>query len=357
MRYYGCKRKLLDFISEGVTRTGINGGSVFCDLFSGTTTVAKYFKQKGFTVYANDFLEFSYSLARAYIQNNNYPKFKGLKHIVPGLNGSEQNIATVIPFLNNLRPKKGFIYKNYCPGGTEHLGSPRMYFTNINGMKIDAIREKIQEWKEQNVINNNEFYILLTALIEAVPFVANISGNYAAYLKHWDPRTHKRLILDVPQILESDKRNKAFKQDANKLIKRIHSDILYLDPPYNARQYAGNYFLLELIAEGWFDHTKPNIYGKTGMRPYENQKSKYCQKNNVLKVFADLVENADTRFILLNYNDEGLLSEEEISTVLVRRGEVNIFRKTHRRYKSINQKPADRSSVKEKLYFVKVFKS
>jgi len=354
MRYYGCKTKLLEFISEAVSKTGVNHGSVFCDLFSGTTVVAKHFKKAGFTVYANDFLGFSYSLARAYIQSNSYPRFRGLKKTVQGLNDSEENITKVIAFLNNLKLKKSFVYKNYCPGGTSNLDSPRMYFTDLNGMKIDAIRTKIQHWKDNQLINEDQFHILLAALIEAVPYVANISGNYAAYLKHWDPRTNKTLTLQVPRILKSDKHNKAFKQDANKLIRRIHSDILYLDPPYNTRQYAGNYFLLELIAEGWFNGTRPNIYGKTGMRPYENQKSKYCKKNNVFNVFADLIENADAKFILLSYNDEGLLTEKEISTVLKNRGKVSIFRKTHRRYKSINQKESDRTCVNEKLYFVEV---
>lgn len=284
MRYYGCKSKLLDFLDEGVTKTGLNHGSIFCDLFSGTTVVAQYFKQKGYTVYANDFLEFSYSLAHTYISNNAYPNFTALKRIIVQLNGScDDNINIVIDYLNDLSPKRGFIYKNYCPGGTKGLESPRMYFTDQNGMKIDAIRTKIQDWKEDKLITNDEFHILLTALIEAIPYVANISGNYAAYLKDWDPRAHKPLRLKVPIIPKSKRRNRAFKEDANKLIRKIHSDILYLDPPYNARQYAPNYFLLELVAEGWFNGSKPEIYGKTGMRSYEgwegeNYANHYCRK-------------------------------------------------------------------------------
>jgi len=265
MRYYGCKSKLLDFLSEGVAKTGINSGAIFCDLFSGTTTVARYFKQKGYTVYANDFLEFSYSLARTYIKNNDYPLFEGLHGIVTGVNGSIDNIKRVIEYINNLKPLKGFIYENYCPAGTKNLDSPRMYFTNDNGMKIDAIRTKIQEWKDSKLITEDEFYILLTSLIEAIPYVANISGNYAAYLKHWDPRALKSIKLQVPDIPKSKRDNKVFKEDANNLVKKIYSDILYLDPPYNTRQYAPNYFLLELIAEGWFNE-KPIIYGKTDMR-------------------------------------------------------------------------------------------
>ena len=355
MRYYGCKTKLLDFLSECVAKTGINHGSIFCDLFSGTTAVARHFKQKGYTVYANDFLEFSYSLARTYIKNNNYPLFEGLHGIVTGVNGSIGNINKVIEYLNNLKPLKGFIYKNYCPGGTKNLDSPRMYFTDENGIKIDAIRTKIQEWKDKKLISNDEFYMLLTSLIEAIPYVANISGNYAAYLKHWDPRALKSIKLQVPDIPKSKRNNKAFKEDANELIKKIHSDILYLDPPYNTRQYAPNYFLLELIAEGWFNE-KPIIYGKTGMRAYEDQKSVYCQKNTVLTAFEDLIQNAKTRFILLSYNDEGIMSEEEIVDILSSRGRVQIFKKLHRRYRSINQDASDRRTVFETLYFVKVSK-
>jgi len=159
MRYYGCKTKLLDFLSEGVTETGINHGSIFCDLFSGTTAVAKFFKQKGYTVYANDFLEFSYSFARTYIENNAYPSFNGLQKVIKNFNGnSNENLNKIIDYLNNLIPIKSFIYKNYCPSGTKKLDSPRMYFSDENGMKIDAIRTKIQEWKESNIISEDEFY-------------------------------------------------------------------------------------------------------------------------------------------------------------------------------------------------------
>lgn len=357
MRYYGGKSRLLDFLNEAISKTNINHGSIFCDLFAGTTLVARYFKEKGYTVYANDFLEFSYSLARTYIQNNNYPSFSGLRKFVPDIGRSCENIYHVVDFLNKLKPEKGFIYRNYCPGGTKNLDSPRMYFTGQNAMKIDAIRTKVQEWKENNIITEDEFYVLLAALIEAVPYVANISGNYAAYLKHWDSRALKSLKLSVPKITKSKMRNKAFKEDANALIRKIYSDILYLDPPYNSRQYAANYFILELIAEGWFGVKKPTIYGKTGMRAYENQKSRYCQKNHVLRAFGELVENAKAKYILLSYNDEGLMSGKEIETILSRRGKVNIFRRIHRRYRSINQDDSDRRIVLEKLYFVEVSSS
>lgn len=356
MRYYGCKTKLLNFLSEGVTETGINHGSIFCDLFSGTTAVAKFFKQKGYTVYANDFLEFSYSFAHTYIKNNTYPSFYGLRKIIKNISGdSNKYLNIIINYLNNLDPIKGFIYNNYCPGGTKKLDSPRMYFADKNGMKIDAIRTKIQEWKDSDTIDEDEFYFLLTSLIESVPYIANISGTYAAYLKNWDPRAFKSIELKVPIIPESKRDNRAFKEDANILIKRIYSDILYLDPPYNTRQYASNYFLLELIAEGWFNGQKPKIYGKTGMRDYEKQKSAFSQKSGVSNAFNSLIKNAKTKFIILSYNNEGLMSEDEIVDILSSRGEVKIFKKPYRRYRSINQDESDKKIVFETLYFAKVY--
>jgi adenine-specific DNA methylase len=354
MRYYGCKNRLLDFLEEGVAKTGINHGSSFCDLFSGTTVVAQHFKRKGFTVFTNDIMEFSYAIARTYIKNNQYPYFRGLKGQVVGVNGCRENIIRVIEHLNNLPLLEGFIYKNYCPSGTKYGPHQRKYFSDANGKKIDGIRSVIQDWKEEGLISVNEFYILLSSLLEAVPFVANISGNYAAFLKFWDPRALKPLKLRVPVIPPSKRKNKVFKADANELVKKISCDILYMDPPYNERQYAPNYFMLELIAEGWFSDVNPKIYGKTGMRPYENQKSSYCQKVNVKDTFKDLIENADTKYMLLSYNDEGLMSEEEIVDILSSRGKVRILEKDHRRYRSINQDETDRCVVKEKLYFVKV---
>lgn len=356
MRYYGGKSKLLDFINNVVTKTGVDQGSIFLDLFAGTTVVSKFFKQKDFTVYTNDFLEFSYALARTYIDNNDYPPFKDLQNIIHLNNNPLESIHNIIYQLNKLPPLKGFIYKNYCPGGTINLNSPRMYFTDENGMKIDAIRTKIQEWKDNNFINENEFYILLTSLLEAIPYVANIAGNYAAYLKYWDPRAIKPLNLNIPIIPKSRRNNKAFKKDANELIKKIYSNILYLDPPYNTRQYVSNYFLLELIAEGWFNEQEPKIYGKTGIRVYNKKKSSFSQKETVLNAFKDLIKHAKTEYILLSYNDEGLMSEEEIISILSTRGNVKIFKKQHRRYRSINQNKLDKKIVFETLYFVKVSK-
>lgn len=248
MRYYGNKTKLLDFIHAAVKKSGINGNSNFVDLFAGTCSVGKHFKNLGYTVISNDNLKFSYALSKAQIELNQQPKFTKLKNSL-GLKNQ-----TILEYLNSLNEFEiGFISENYAPMGG------RQYFTDENAKKIDTYRILFENWKNEKLISELEFYYLITTLLQAINLVSNVSGTYAAYLKTWDNRALKPLTLKHLDIIPSKNKNRAYCEDANDLIENLNPDILYLDPPYNSRQYASNYFILELVAEGWFDKT-PHIY-------------------------------------------------------------------------------------------------
>ena len=119
-----------------------------------------------------------------------------------------------------------------------------------------------------------------------------------------------------------------YQEDANKLIKKIEGDILYLDPPYNSRQYGANYHLLNTIAE--YKPFSPK--GKTGLRDYE--RSLYCSKNNVCDTFDDLLKNSDFKYIFLSYNNEGLMSNSTIRNIMERYGRYNLFETNHQRFKA-----------------------
>ena len=349
MRYYGCKTKLLGFIEKAVKRLDLYDGAKFFDIFTGTTMVARHFKKLGYTVIANDNLEFCHSLAKTYIELNEYPKFRKLRREVNNYEG-QKTYEKVINYLNTLKPIRGFIYKNYCPGGTKKL---RSYFSDDNGKKIDATRTKIEKWKDAESITELEFYFLLTALIEAVNLVSNVAGTYAACLKIWDKRALKPLILTPPEIIPSKKVNKAFKMDANKIVSKISTDILYLDPPYNTRQFASNYFLLELIAEGGLNKNI-KLKSKTGVYFNESKKSLYSQKSTAPKAFADLIKKAKARHILLSYNNEGIMPDNFIRKILSAKGSLTCYKQSHKRYRSINQNEDDPSSVNERLYVLNV---
>lgn len=198
MRYIGSKDKIVDKIYNEIQKRHIKAESFF-DFFAGTTCVSRYFKKLGFQVYSSDILYFSYVLQRAYIVNNSELSFQKLLN---SLNFTSSTLfatplETVVEYLNAIEPIDGFIYKNYTPEGSSDLKMPRMYFSNENGKRIDAIRTKIKEWHETKLINEDEYFVLVACLIETVPFYANISGVYAAFQKKWDPRAVKPLKLEV----------------------------------------------------------------------------------------------------------------------------------------------------------------
>ena len=123
MKYIGNKQRLLNFIDNVVINEGLPTRGTFIDIFTGTTSVAKYFKKKGYRLVTNDFMTYSYVFQNAYIKNNQYPTFKKLiksEKIVANtkiFKSKTDALDFVIQYLNNLSGKEGFIFKNYAPAG------------------------------------------------------------------------------------------------------------------------------------------------------------------------------------------------------------------------------------------------
>ena len=356
MRYIGSKLNLLSHIEGVVDNLGVKAGT-FCDLFAGTACVAGHFKRRGFRVMSNDLLELSYAFQRALIANNEEPKFAGIVETLGDVQGDSlfANLSPyhkVVAWLKCLPGKKGFIFHNYCPSGNNEYS--RQYLSDSNGQQIDAIRQHIQQWRDVDDITENEFYLLLLPLLEATSRVANISGTYGAYLKHWDPRTSKDLPMVPADIIPSDVPHQVFRRDANQLIEDIRCDVLYLDPPYNTRQYITNYHLLETIAR----YDAPALHGKTGLRDYgAGEKSAYCSKSACYQAFQDLIEKADARHILVSYNNEGILSRDEVMSILSLRGDPLCDSSIeYRRFKSNSRgdQPALDNRVQELLFHLEV---
>jgi adenine-specific DNA-methyltransferase len=226
--------------------------------------------------------------------------------------------------LNSLNGKKGFIFENYSEGGK----AGRNYFTTENGQKIDAVRIQIEEWKKTSQISENEYFFLLASLLESADKVANTASVYGAYLKHIKTSAAKKLVVKPAVFQQTGNSHQVFQQDSNELIKKIEGDILYLDPPYNARQYGANYHLLNTIAK--YDTFVPK--GKTGLRDY--YKSDWCKTGEVLKSFAELIENAQFPYIFLSYNNEGLMGQKEVQTVMERFGKYTLKTKKYQRFKA-----------------------
>ena len=323
MRYIGSKGALLSNIGQIVQQNANDDAKVFCDIFAGSGTVGRAFKPQ-YEIISNDLMYFSYVLQRASIGINEVPTFESL---MPG------GAVAVLDWLNNMEPMRDdsehFILRNYSPAST----AQRMYFTESNARKIDDIRITIENWHNERKLNSDEYFYLLASLIEAVPFVSNTTGTYGAYLKKWDSRAHKRLMLEPLQLIDNGVRNHCYNSDANQLIREIEGDILYIDPPYNERQYAPNYHLLETIAR----YDNPDITGVTGMRPYSDQKSDYCSKKSVYRALYELIEEAKFKSIVLSYSSDGILAADEILEIYSRFCTKESIKKidiSYRKYKS-----------------------
>ena len=168
----------------------------------------------------------------------------------------------------------------------------------------------------------------MASLLESADKVANTASVYGAYLKHIKKSAQKELNLEPALFQINDNEHEVFNEDSNQLIKKIAGDILYLDPPYNARQYGSNYHLLNTIAK--YDTFLPK--GKTGLREYN--RSNYCSKSQVKKSFEDLIKNANFQYTFLSYNNEGLMSEEEIRTIMSKYGKYDLVTTDYQRFKA-----------------------
>lgn len=127
----------------------------------------------------------------------------------------------------------------------------------------------------------------------------------------------------------SGKAGTVYNEDVNVLIKKINGDILYLDPPYNTRQYSANYHILETIAK----YDNPKLHGITGLRDYKEQKSTFCSKRIACETFNDLIKNADFKYIFLSYNNEGIMPVDKISEIMSGYGAYSVFTKEYKRFK------------------------
>ena len=350
MRFIGNKEKIVERIYSVIKSENITGDSFF-DFFAGTTSVGRFFKNKNYKVYSSDIMYFSYVLQKAYIENNSEPQFTSLLQKIKQPNDKlfSTPLELVVSYLNKIPGKKGFIFNNYTPEGSSDLEIPRMYFSNENGKKIDAIRIKIKEWHSTNLISEIEFYILVSCLIETVPFYSNISGVYAAFRKKWDPRSIKPLILRVIPFYVNDFDNKVLNANSVETIDEVKADIYYLDPPYNERQYAPNYHILETIAK----YDNPSIKGITGLRNYDKQKSKFCNPKTAIQELETVAKNGNFKSLVMSYNSEGIMPQKSIIDMLSKYGKVKLVEFDYLRFKSNNNGDSKHKKyIKEQLYIL-----
>ena len=340
MRFIGCKTLLLDNIKQVVDEKAPDA-ETFCDIFSGTSVVARFFKQ-WYEVYSNDILYFSYVLQKATIEVDAMPDFFGLR---------ERGITDPIAYFNDmpseemelLPQERRFFQNTYAPTGN------RMYLNDENALRIDYARNTVEDWKQAGIVTEKEYFYLVACIVEGIPFVSNTSGTYGAFHKNWERRSFKKYEVYTLPVLSNGKNNQCFHMDGAALLKQISGDVLYIDPPYNGRQYLPNYHVLETAAK--YDY--PEVSGITAQRPYENNKSDFCMKSKVAAAFDELIANARFKHIILSYSTDGLMTVEQIEMIMKKYGKPETFQIywiPYRRYKSREQ--GKKEELKEMLVYV-----
>ena len=342
--YIGNKRKLLHLIAEAVACTGCRGGT-FVDLFTGSTVVARWAKKAGFRVIANDWEPYSCEIARGTVALNAPPALESL-------GGARR----VFEHLNALPPCRGYIARHLCPADDEHPDTERerMFFTQANGRRIDAIREQIETWQAAGALSDDERAYLLAPLIYAVSYVSNTSGVFKGFHNGWGGRTGtalyrilSELTLAPPVLFDNGRANLALQEDAGELAPRLdeiaggRADIVYLDPPYNQHPYGSNYHVLNTVALWDKPAVDPCILvdgrtrDKSAIRKdwRTERHSRYNSTKTAADAFDELVASVRSRWLLASYSTDGNIPAARLLTTLARRGDLHVFAARYKRYR------------------------
>lgn len=290
MRYIGSKERLLAFIEHTLrSRVGKASGCAG-DVFCGTAAVSRMLKNLGYKVLANDNLRLGYVFAQAALNVNTEPQFGRLikSGEVSNKRKSSPDISPydqVLTRLNSLPSREGFFFREYAPGGENRAGLARGYFSDRNAMHIDAIRGVLKRWHKELLLTDIEHCLLLADLMIAANKVANIAGTYGCFMKKWDQRAARPLLIERSVISPGRKAHEVQCGDAATLVEKRKFDVLYLDPPYTWRHYGAYYHILETIAHG----DDPVVDGVTGLRPWKDTRSRFCDRGEAASALRDMV--------------------------------------------------------------------
>lgn len=332
MRYIGNKESMVEEIDSFIeSRVESEESLTLFDAFCGTGAVSDRLKNK-FNLVINDNLKWAtvYTAGRLYASSCHFERL-GFDPFA-FLNQSDEKV-------------QGFIYKNYAP--TE---SSRMYFTPENAARIDYFRKQIEEWHKNKLLSEAEYMLLLASLVESVSRVSNTAGVYGAFLKKWDGRALKPIEFIKPAYNACDSLNiKIYNDKTENIISDVKCDILYLDPPYTQNQYGTQYHLLETLILN--DH--PSVSKVTGSRPVMPMRSDWSKEYKAHILLDKIIANTTARYIVMSYNNDGLMSKEYIEAVMKRYGKPETYcckKISYKKYQ--NWKSQNHKEHFEYLFFV-----
>ncbi len=329
MRYIGSKASSVERVHEIIAER-VSSGS-FCDAFGGIGVVGSYFKKRGYSVWCGDILTFAHYFQVARIERDRAPSFRRLRKALQLESSSE-----VSDILNTERPRNGWLVREYS--------EKRHFFTVENASRVEACRQRIAEWSRNQWLSDSERAVLIASLINSMDKVANTAGTYYAHLKKW----HRKALLPfrfkfIPATTGTRVCHSLL-GDATLLVTQREFDVLYLDPPYNVRCYAGYYHLPETIAL----QEAPTTHGKSGIPDAKRVTSDFNKPGEAQQALEQLIRSARFRLLVFHYSDDGLVKPEAIKHILGSHGRIEEFTLESKGYTTAR----DSRSIEHRLYVV-----
>ena len=322
-RYLGNKYKLLSFIT-GVVKEECKNVNTVADIFAGTGAVASAFTNK--KLITNDIMYSNYICHIAWFGGEKY---------------SEEKIIKLVLEYNGMHIEQdNYMSENFAD----------TYFSLEDCRKIGFIRQDIEDKFDRGEINGRERAILITSLLYAMDKIANTCGHYDAYRK--GAAFEKQLELSVPQPeVDLNENNVCYNMDTGELAADIEADLVYIDPPYNSRQYCDAYHLLENVAR-W---NKPKVFGVARKMDRAFLKSDYCTQK-ATEAFEKLIDSIRAKYIILSYNNmaekgnersNAKISDGDIMRILQKKGTVKVYTEA---YKAFSTGKSDIKENQERLF-------
>ena len=367
LTYIGNKRTLLPLINEGIdialeTLSGASRSPIrFADPFTGSGVVARLARLRGFSVHANDLEEYARPFGTAFLQTGPddleelfAPVAQRLidTRTLTGVPDSS-SYETVLHGMNALTepedPRSYYFANHYAPRSTDNPDPERerIFYTQENARKIDAIQEIIHN---QALVSPKARDVLLASLLVEMSIHINTSGVMKGFHHGWGGRggdALSRIMAPIalqPLPFPTGPVGTVTTGDAAEIFaspEAGHFDICYADPPYNLHQYGANYHLLTTATRNDRYDPGPVTRGsRAGIRKDHNR-SDFCRRSGIDSVsrahaaMASFFRAIDSRFVLLSYNNDGIIPTKELVQLLSdgRRNSVRVLAKKHTKFR------------------------
>ena len=224
------------------------------------------------------------------------------------------------------------------------FGVERRYFTVDNARRIDGMRLRLREWRDE--LSDVEHAVLMTSLLNAVIAVSNVAGTYGYFLREWKPSATRPIRVEPYSAPSLGDAHRVRAADAESAVVDV-PDIVYADPPYTKRQYTAYYHVLNSIASD----VEPLVSGKSGLPDWKPLASAWCYKRKAAGALESLVASSTAQVFALSYSSEGHIDDATIREILGSSGRVTRHEFRHRRYRS-SDLGSSASHVTERLYVV-----